>query len=415
MDEFLFESTGNEPSASYKQWLRTSYWALHTKRNPNQLVWKNWVSNAMMLASSLGWDTMVNDMIKRNIFNPDDLDAEGWWPLHTASRFGNLSTVQLLLEHGAFPDLKDKSGQTPLCHAVESGYKDVVELLLDTGEVDPDSKDHRGHTPLMYGCASYRGEGAASLLLRTPGVNPAYVAPDGKSALFQTWSPLVIEELLKFDGVDINSRDRSGRTLLSRAAMDGNFPLVRFFLGKAETNRNAADIDGRTPILLATAMRQHEAISLLLNDPTVELNAPDDSGRTALSYAAEAADDAIIKTLLASDRVDPDSRDHLGRSPLSWSVRKWRPSMDKQIKAAIKALLADGRVDVDSCDNAGRTPVSIAADNGCVEIVNVLMKMRRADTGRPGNDEWTLLRWAQANRHKSGSSAWVNDGRTWSL
>lgn len=40
------------------------------------------------------------------------------------------------------------NNQTPLCWAAENGHEAFIKLLLNTGEVDADSKDEAGWTPL---------------------------------------------------------------------------------------------------------------------------------------------------------------------------------------------------------------------------------------------------------------------------
>jgi ankyrin repeat protein len=55
--------------------------------------------------------------------------------------------VKELLKKGADPNIKSKSGQTPLYKAAYRGHDDVVKLLLVHG-ADPTVKDKDGKTPL---------------------------------------------------------------------------------------------------------------------------------------------------------------------------------------------------------------------------------------------------------------------------
>jgi len=63
-----------------------------------------------------------------------------------AVRHGNKKTVGLLLEVGSDCNLQDKEGSTALMCACEHGHIDIVRLLLDNTNCDPDIKDNDGET-----------------------------------------------------------------------------------------------------------------------------------------------------------------------------------------------------------------------------------------------------------------------------
>jgi hypothetical protein len=60
-------------------------------------------------------------------------DCRGWTPLHSASCAGNLEVVQLLLEHEATLNARAIAGTTPLYLASRDGRLEVVRLLLSRG------------------------------------------------------------------------------------------------------------------------------------------------------------------------------------------------------------------------------------------------------------------------------------------
>jgi ankyrin repeat protein len=61
----------------------------------------------------------------------------------------NDAIVELLLATGNVDvDSKNKDGQTPLWWAASGGHEAVVKLLLATDKVDVDSRDNYGQTPL---------------------------------------------------------------------------------------------------------------------------------------------------------------------------------------------------------------------------------------------------------------------------
>jgi ankyrin repeat protein len=57
--------------------------------------------------------------------------------------------VKLLLHTGNVDaDSKNNDGQTPLSWAARNGHEAIIKLLLNTGNVNADSKDNDGRTPL---------------------------------------------------------------------------------------------------------------------------------------------------------------------------------------------------------------------------------------------------------------------------
>lgn len=72
------------------------------------------------------------------------------YPIHSASANSDpdisLKMVQLLLEHDANPDVKQKGGWTPLHQAVNKNHVSMVKELLKYG-ADPDCENDGGITP----------------------------------------------------------------------------------------------------------------------------------------------------------------------------------------------------------------------------------------------------------------------------
>jgi ankyrin repeat protein len=53
------------------------------------------------------------------------------------------TVISALLSHGAYPDVRDSNGRTPLSCAVERGDEEMIKILLESG-ADPNAVDDRG-------------------------------------------------------------------------------------------------------------------------------------------------------------------------------------------------------------------------------------------------------------------------------
>ena len=60
-------------------------------------------------------------------------DANGWVPLHRVAETGNLDLAQLLVKKGAKLNAKNRHGETPLHIAAQSGQNDMAAFLLARG------------------------------------------------------------------------------------------------------------------------------------------------------------------------------------------------------------------------------------------------------------------------------------------
>jgi len=82
--------------------------------------------------------------------------------------------VRILLERNDVnPDTADKYGQTPLWRAAQNGYEGVVRILLQRSDVNPDTADTLfGQTPLSR-AAENGHEGIVRILLERNDVNPS--------------------------------------------------------------------------------------------------------------------------------------------------------------------------------------------------------------------------------------------------
>jgi ankyrin repeat domain-containing protein 50 len=143
------------------------FWATHYQRAQNRATTKI-LQRVLEICNTQSprfrnWFHMYWDMV-----NPYRSAPQFTSSIMIGSYFGHQTVVELLLETGkAEADSKDsKYGRTPLSCAAENGREVVVKLLHETGKAEVDSKDSEsGRTPLSY--AAMNGREAVVKLLRS--------------------------------------------------------------------------------------------------------------------------------------------------------------------------------------------------------------------------------------------------------
>ena len=92
---------------------------------------------ALIAAAHLGHDEVVRDLIAAKA-PLDHVNNLGWTALIEAVILGDggkrhVAIVEALVKAGANPNIADRSGVTPLRHAMQRGYGPMVEILKKAG------------------------------------------------------------------------------------------------------------------------------------------------------------------------------------------------------------------------------------------------------------------------------------------
>ncbi|MCL7034494.1 hypothetical protein MKW94_018521, partial [Papaver nudicaule] len=154
----------------------------------------------------------------------DSKDRSGHTPLYHAIVKGHLDTVRYLVEKGANPDASNDKTFTPLHYAAKSGDTKIITLLLSRG-VHVDAAISTG-TALQH--AAGHGHPDAVKLLLDHGANPngvncqCMLRPLIVTILCESWECM---ELLLQAGADPNAVS-SGNTPLAVAARDKSVDVV---------------------------------------------------------------------------------------------------------------------------------------------------------------------------------------------
>ena len=244
--------------------------------------------------------------------------------LACAAKHGHVEIAGYLLEEGAKLEAIDGRGQTPLIWAVKRGCMNVVRLLIDNG-ANVNAHDNQNGTP--YTWALKRGHNAiVDLLIQT---NLVSLEPQDKWYNSKTFEAL--ETSVEDWATQVNSRDRHGRTLLSRAAEFG-----------------------------------HEASALPLNTNGADLEADDGQGHTPLLWAAKRGHMSVVRLLLDHKACIEVKDSWFKKTSLSWAAKRgW---------GAVVQVLIDYKAGLAAADKYGQTALMWASKGGFVEIVDLLLK-----------------------------------------
>ena len=317
--------------------------------------------------------------------------------LYYASAHGNHEVVEVLLAHGANPNLVQNYLDSPLRAACGGGYQQVVQLLLYAG-ADPNYTRNFGLTPLTHACS--QGNLGIIELLLSHGARINDLDPCGWTALMYSVLNNSDSYLLLLDrGADINATSTGGEnalciacknkcnskieTLIQRGAYMGGLtvagcPLIIYI---AQFNTHAlrlfieygADVNTRyertwhTPLIQACIEGNVEAVEILLHHGA-DMHARARGGMTPLLLACNYGH-AYITFLLLSRRADVNIKASEGSTPLLIACNGGHEAI-VTLLLDHNACLTDTSIEGGL---AGFTPLMLAAKKGNMTIVKQLL------------------------------------------
>ncbi len=250
--------------------------------------------------------------------DPAISDAKGYTALHYAAVMPGSDSLKAILETGAKADAPGSDRiqkKTPLMEAARLGEVRNVELLLKHG-ADPEICDVRGRTTLMFAASAPKYSARIVKLLLTKGAERLRADKSGNTALLLAVKAKNQETALHLLSLfpDFNKKDSN--TLVGFAAMKyaidaGNLELVKAILAKKLPVNMDLSVIYRS-LRFATLEGWYEILAE---------NGVIDDGKTPLFWAAQKDQLEIVKYLLANG-ADPCARDHAGTSPEDYARKR---------------------------------------------------------------------------------------------
>lgn len=257
--------------------------------------------------------------------------------VHVACYFNLCSVIAHYLSQNVDMNTTDSTGKVPIMWAIENGNIESTQILLDSGRVNADCRDHDGKTLLMYAAIARRVQMAELLILR--GASPdardregrsalAYAATTGQVAMIKllvsqkvqldySHDPKALKSLeddpdyyslfdradaLKNDGpifILDNVTDPVGTPLINAVSTVHKEAAVLLLENGADPNY--ANSEGDTPLSAAVARRNEELVKILLRRGATLEASP-----STFYYAIESGDGVIVRQFLEAG-ADPNA------------------------------------------------------------------------------------------------------------
>jgi len=217
-------------------------------------------SEAMLAAARYGDEKQLLQSLQVESVScvNDDLQT----PLHLSARYNQIQAAYHLLAHGALME-KDVLGRTPLHTAVIAGLANMTTLLLDTGAYI-ELRDYAERTPLHH--AAFFGHDYLLPILLKAGANIDAVDCDLRSALHYTARMdeyLTSSTLLIDRGATIDIQDVVGFSPLHFSCFE-NQPKTVEYLHSRGGDLWLVDKTGWNPIIHAAAKGHKDLVDWLI-------------------------------------------------------------------------------------------------------------------------------------------------------
>ncbi|KAJ6094283.1 hypothetical protein N7499_002879 [Penicillium canescens] len=336
--------------------------------------------SAFSIAVLQGSVKIVERLINVPNIDINNRSLDGNAPITTALACHQSYIFQLLLsDERTNVNVCDHHGQTPLHIAVEIGDYGAIQMLVRNPRVDVNCSNHGQETPLLLAVKGYSRFLPTSkrlliieALLLSPYVNINYRDKNGRTAIWyavDNSDAELTELLLQQPSLDLNCADRLGQTPLAKAAANGSLTLVKLLLRQPGLHTSPQSADVLPRLWSACRAGQYSMVEFLLQGAT-DINQKSPSGTSPLQVAVIMEHVNIVRLLLSYEEALLIN----DQGCLSFTALMFA-SAQNRLEVA-KILLEHPKINVNAVDDQGRTSFWWAAANGHYEIVHLLANQR---------------------------------------
>jgi ankyrin repeat domain-containing protein 50 len=261
---------------------------------------------ALHLATGYGHINLIPLLIRHPAIDINCSNKNGWTALTTAVDRGHADIVRLLLAHKDIDISASGVGEPgfwePILKGVHSrgNYRTLPhDLHLQVGIKPSES---------LYLAARDGDKDIVELLLQRPDTEPnAHYGNENTTPLHEAISSRhlkVVEALLLHPQVDVNSVDKYGRSALMYAARGGHSDIVNAFLQRSDSDINSVDENGWSALMHAANRGYSDIVNALLERSDIDINQLNHMGWTPLTEAVDEGHTEIVRILLSHKDID---------------------------------------------------------------------------------------------------------------
>ncbi|XP_046375805.2 ankyrin repeat domain-containing protein 50-like [Haliotis rufescens] len=321
---------------------------------------------AVMLAAEKG-HRVVFDVLVNAGGDMTVVDDDGNNILHLACLGGNVDMVRGVLSRNAVDiNSRGQFGRTPVMVAAEKGCKGMYNMLVSFGGNET-LFDEDGNNILHVACLGGKDDMVRYIIAKNIvdvnsrgqcGSTPLMLASEkGHKGIF---------DLIVKRGGNVRALDDYGNNILHMACCGGNVRMVRYLISKRFIDINSKGQDGGTPLMCAAEMG-HRVVFEILVRKGGNVSLLDDKGDDILHAACLGGNTDMVRYILSKYRIPVNSRGQFGRNPVMAAAQQG-------CKELFDYLVRKGG-NVTHIDNDGNNILHVACIGGHVQMVQHVLSM----------------------------------------
>ncbi len=356
---------------------------------------------ALHFAARMGSAQIVSSLLQMPGMEVNVQDDRGFTPLDLAIEKGHVEVVKLLLEYTFTSDLERKhscSGNTPLHIATKNGHVELTNLLLERVNELTFNKENADQNEAHLSNDEGHVDEAKSVLEHSE----SYIKEknkDGNTPLHlavEEGHVKVVQFLLKYcNTLDLEVENVVGQTLLHLATLGGHDEIIKVLLEHAKLNLNVENKDGNTPLHLASLGGHVKVVNIMVeHGKKLDLCSQNKDGNTMFHLPAKGRhsrrhvneENTLLE--MARNTLNWIEKNKDGNTPLHPAVERGHDNVLTKFlelittgenialdsKAMNNVQKGATKLNFSATNKEENTPLHLAAKEGHVEIVDVMLK-----------------------------------------